>query len=156
MTQTASGTFEKEFAETRHRRCGGGLKSRWSAWEVGAMVAGFVVFWPLGLVALFLKWKNGEIWPRSAEGQAPWATFKKPDLDKWRNYRSYGFASSGNAAFDDYKRAQLQRLEEERRKLEAEQRAFGEYVERLRRAKDQDEFDRFMAEHGGAGPAPAQ
>ena len=31
------------------------------------MVAGFVVFWPLGLVALFLKWKNGEMWRGSSE-----------------------------------------------------------------------------------------
>ena len=156
MTQTASGTFEKEFGESRHRRCGGGLKSRWSAWEVGAMVAGFVVFWPLGLLALFIKWKNGEMWPRSAEGQAPWATFKKPDFESWRSRRGFGFASSGNAAFDDYKREQLKRLDEERRKLDEEHKAFRDFVEKVRRAKDQDEFDRFMAEHNGPGTAPAQ
>ena len=65
--------------------------------------------------------------------------------DKWRS-TSYGFASSGNAAFDDYKRTQLARLEEERRKLDEEQKAFREHLARLRKAKDQDEFDRFMAE----------
>ncbi len=156
MTQTASGTFEREFGETQRRRCGGGLKSRWSPWEIGAMVAGFAAFWPPGLVALLLKLKKGEMWPRSSESQAPWASFKKPDFESWRSHRGYGFASSGNAAFDDYKRAQLQRLEAERRKLEEEQRAFGEYVERLRRAKDQDEFDRFMADHKGPGPSTAQ
>ncbi|MGQ0485480.1 MAG: DUF2852 domain-containing protein [Hyphomicrobiales bacterium] len=156
MTQTASGAFEGELGETHRGKCGSGLKSRWAAWEVGAVVAGFVVFWPLGLLALFLKWKNGEIWPRSSEGQAPWAGVKKPDFESWRSYRAYGFASSGNAAFDDYKRTQLQRLEEERRKLQEDQRAFSAYVERLRRAKDQDEFDRFMAEHRGPGPAAAQ
>jgi hypothetical protein len=40
----------------------------------------------------------------------------------------------------------LRRLDEERRMLEEEQKAFREFVEKLRRAKDQDEFDRFMAE----------
>ena len=59
---------------------------------------------------------------------------------------SYGFAGSGNAAFDAYKREQLKRLDEERRKLEDEQKAFRDFVEKVRRAKDQDEFDRFMAE----------
>ncbi|MFN4141366.1 DUF2852 domain-containing protein [Aestuariivirga sp.] len=150
MTNTASAGFEPR-TETRERRCGGTL-SRWSAWEIGAMVAGFVVFWPLGLIAIFLKWKNGEMWRGSAEGGAPWSgfkagSFKAPDFSSWRSHASsYGFASSGNAAFDSYKREQLARLEEERRKLEEDQKAFREFVEKVRRAKDQEEFDRFMAE----------
>ena len=53
---------------------------------------------------------------------------------------------SGNAAFDDYKRAELDKIEALRRKLEEDQKAFGDFVERLRRAKDQEEFERFMAE----------
>ena len=147
MTHSASAGFE-QMGETRHRRCGGGFKSRWSPWEVGAMVAGFVVFWPLGLLALFLKWKNGEMWRGSADVAAPWAGLKKPDLSAWSGKAAHGFGSSGNAAFDDYRREQLRRLDEERRKLEEEQKAFREFVEKLRRAKDQDEFDRFMAERG--------
>jgi hypothetical protein len=37
-------------------------------------------------------------------------------------------------------------LEAERRKLEEEQKAFADHLAKLRRAKDQEEFDRFMAE----------
>ena len=110
------------------------------------MVAGFVVFWPLGLLALFLKWKNGEMWRGASDSKAPWSGFKKPDFQSWKSSPSYGFAGSGNAAFDDYKREQMRRLDEERRKLEEEQKAFRDFVEKVRRAKDQDEFDRFMAE----------
>lgn len=110
------------------------------------MVAGFVVFWPLGLIALFLKWKNGEMWRGASDSKAPWTGFKAPDFSGWRTQASYGFAGSGNAAFDDYKREQLRRLDEERRKLEEDQKAFREFVEKVRRAKDQEEFDRFMAE----------
>ena len=47
--------------------------------------------------------------------------------------------SSGNRAFDDYRRETLRRLEDE-------QREFKEFLERLRFAKDRDEFDQFMAE----------
>ncbi|PKQ02859.1 MAG: hypothetical protein CVT72_16255, partial [Alphaproteobacteria bacterium HGW-Alphaproteobacteria-11] len=47
--------------------------------------------------------------------------------------------SSGNTAFDSYRDEALKRLEEE-------QKAFGEFMERLRRAKDQTEFDQFMSE----------
>jgi hypothetical protein len=149
MNSTASAGFEPR-SEAHGRRCGGGIKSRWSPWEVGAMVAGFVVFWPLGLLALFLKWKNGEMWRGASDSAAPWASFKKPDFQAWSGWKpqsaGYGFSGSGNAAFDAYKREQLQRLDEERRKLEDEQKAFRDFVEKVRRAKDQDEFDRFMSE----------
>ena len=116
------------------------------------MVAGFIIFWPLGLLALFLKLWNGEMWKGASQGATPWDGWKMPSSDKWRT-TSYGFASSGNAAFDDYKRTQLARLEEERRKLDEEQKAFREHLERLRKAKDQDEFDRFMAERKAPPPA---
>ena len=155
MTHTASAGFEQN-GSTQKRGCGLSSMGRWSAWEIGAMVAGFVVFWPLGLIALFLKWKNGEMWKGSADTAAPWASFKAPDLSGW-NWKgqasSYGFAGSGNAAFDTYKREQLKRLDEERRRLEDEQKAFRDFVERLRRAKDQDEFDRFMNARRAAPPA---
>ena len=67
MTHSASTGFEQMGETHRSQRCGKGLKAPWSAWEIGAMVAGFVMFWPLGLVALFLKWKNGEMWRGSSE-----------------------------------------------------------------------------------------
>jgi hypothetical protein len=47
--------------------------------------------------------------------------------------------SSGNAAFDDYRAETLKRLEEE-------QKEFTGFLDRLRRAKDQAEFDQFMAD----------
>jgi len=155
MTHSASAGFEQN-GGTHKRGCGLSSMGRWSAWEIGAMVAGFVVFWPLGLIALFLKWKNGEMWKGSSDTAAPWASFKAPDLSGW-NWKgqasSYGFAGSGNAAFDTYKREQLKRLDEERRRLDDEQKAFRDFVERLRRAKDQDEFDRFMNERRATPPA---
>ena len=145
MTSTAQAGFE---TRTPPAERPGGF-TRWSAWEIGAVVAAFVVFWPLGLLALFLKWKNGEMWKGSYEKGAPWTGFKAPDFSTWKSSASsYGFTGtgSGNAAFDAYKREQLRRLDEERRKLEEEQKAFRDFVEKVRRAKDQEEFDRFMAE----------
>ena len=49
-------------------------------------------------------------------------------------------------AFDEWRQAELARLDEERRKLDEAQREFAEYVEAIRRAKDREEFERFMAE----------
>jgi hypothetical protein len=55
--------------------------------------------------------------------------------DRWAYPRS-----SGNRAFDEYRAETLRRLEEE-------QREFCDFLDRLRRAKDNAEFDQFMAGH---------
>ena len=55
-------------------------------------------------------------------------------------------APTGNAAFDEWGAAEIARLEEERRKLQEAQREFAEYVDEIRRAKDREEFERFMNE----------
>ena len=47
-------------------------------------------------------------------------------------------ASTGNAAFDAYREETLKRLEDERE-------AFTSFLDQLRKAKDQAEFDQFMA-----------
>ncbi len=143
--QTATGDT------TFSRGCGGRVKRKWSGVELGTMIGGFIVFWPLGLLALGAKIVKGEMWPGAAENAAPWTAWKKTeglakDWDnKWQN-RWHAHSATGNAAFDAYKKEQLDRLEAERRKLEEEQRAFGDYMRKLREARDKDEFDRFMAE----------
>ena len=65
--------------------------------------------------------------------------------------------ATGNQAFDDYRANEIKRLEEERRRLDRERAEFDDYVRNLRRARDQEEFDRFMAERhnrADAGPNP--
>jgi Protein of unknown function (DUF2852) len=134
-------------------------KKRWSGAEIAAVVGGFIVFWPLGLLALGLKFARGEMWTGASQGVPPWAAYKAWKAD--RKHNGFDFApprwqhtsSSGNAAFDTYKKEQLDRLEAERRKLEDEQRAFADYLTKLREAKDKDEFDRFMAERNMAKPS---
>ena len=55
------------------------------------------------------------------------------------DWNSRVHASSGNAAFDAYKAETLRRLEEE-------QAAFEGFLNRLREAKDKQQFDAFMEE----------
>ena len=52
---------------------------------------------------------------------------------------------------------ELARIEEERKKLETAQREFATYRDDLRRAKDREEFDRFMEQRRNQRPeAPPQ
>ncbi|MEM9268160.1 MAG: DUF2852 domain-containing protein [Pseudomonadota bacterium] len=92
------------------------------AW-IAAMVLGFIFVWPLGLALLaYMIWSN-----------------KFAMKCRKRHHRSTHSAPTGNAAFDAYRAETMKRLEDE-------QTAFVDFLERLRKAKDQSEFDRFMDE----------
>ena len=111
------------------------------AW-IALMIVSFIIWWPIGLAALaFLIWsgrmgcghhgnwhERREHWRAARE---EWRAFKRGDYP--------AMPSSGNAVFDDYRAETLKRLEEE-------QKEFTGFLDRLRRAKDQAEFDQFMAE----------
>jgi hypothetical protein len=61
-------------------------------------------------------------------------------MDKFGGGGGWGTPpSSGNRAFDDYRHETINRLEDE-------QREFKEFLERLRLAKDREQFDQFMAD----------
>lgn len=147
--------------ESCRRRSGWG----WHPLELAAMVLGFILFWPVGLAILFLK-----IWQRKTGHSgdmmdAANAVFTQSG--DWARNKARGFASpgsnappawrqgpapTGNSAFDGWRAAELARLEEERRKLMEAEREFAEHIENLRRARDAEEFDRFMQ---ARNPKPA-
>lgn len=127
------------------------IKPQWSPLTIGLMVLGFIVFWPLGLAVLgYILW--GEKFGGSPEkAQAYWNKGKSWCSSNSRHgFKVHSNRSSGNAAFDEYRDEQLRRLEEERARLDAEIDAFHEYMENLRKAKDRDEFDRFMNDRRGS------
>jgi len=144
-----------DWANARWRRGG----SRWSAFEIIAMVLGFIVFWPIGLAVLGYKfWQSRNGGPdlqTLATNKWQDARTMMSSNSSWGSSwgcgamksasRAYG-ASTGNAAFNEWRTTELARLDEERRKLDDAQREFAEYVDAIRRAKDREEFDRFMAE----------
>ena len=117
------------------------LRPSWNPLNIALMVLGFVLFWPLGLAMLaYILW--GDRLPAFVDDmKANFRGATRPVCG-----RAPFAGTTGNAAFDDYRSRELKRLEEERRRLEGERRAFDDYVQNLRRARDQEEFDRFMAE----------
>jgi hypothetical protein len=156
--------------ESGPRRCSG---LGWSPMELVAMILGFIVFWPIGLAILFAK-----IWQSRSAHAGDLPSFIQAKLnekfrekrEKWEQkmgrhwacgpgHRDFhdrscrtGPRSSGNLAFDEWREAELARLEEERQKLVAAEREFAGYMENLRRAKDREEFDRFMAARRNPSP----
>ena len=135
------------------RRCGPPRKGL----EIAGIVLGFIFAWPLALAYLVWKFMGYPV-PKEAK-----EFFDKhfTRLSSWTDGRNGGFrprpnfSSTGNFAFEEYRRRELERLEEERRRLEEEAQHFAEFVEELKRTKDREEFDAFMAKRrngGGAQP----
>ncbi len=165
-----AGSGQDGAGPSRRRGCRG---LPWRPTEIVAMVLGFIVFWPIGLAVLLMK-----VWQRNAGHQGHLADFARERWEvgfparmwaKWgdsgmwncrhqrsehsaRDWRGFGSRSTGNSAFDDWRTAELARLEEERRKLAAAEQEFANYMEGLRRARDREEFDRFMNQRRSSPP----
>jgi hypothetical protein len=119
---------------------------RWGAFEIAAMVLGFIVFWPIGLAILGYKlWQSKMGGPDiQTVAQRGWTQARSAWAGATPGPQSWNFGSSGNSAFDAWKQTELARLEEERRRLEESHREFAEFMENVRRAKDREEFEHFM------------
>lgn len=121
------------------RRSGEGA---WRPGELVAMILGFVIFWPIGLAVL--AWKKN--WFGLGDGARGFGRQGSgwPGFGGWNHTASAQPSATGNSAFDAYRTAELDRLEAERRRLIEEEEEFGAFLKRLREAKDQEEFLRFM------------
>ena len=131
------------------------IRPAWTPATIALMVLGFVVFWPLGLAMLaYIIWGDRlegfkRDVNRATDGVFAGCRRGADKAHRWGN----GASRTGNVAFDDWREKELERLAEERRKLDETLKEFDDYMRELRRAKDQDEFDRFMANRSRSTPA---
>ncbi|WP_176085587.1 DUF2852 domain-containing protein [Martelella sp. HB161492] len=120
------------------------LRPAWTPLTIALMVIGFVVFWPLGLVMLaYIIWGDRFYRPGDDFSRTSRRAFRACK----RRMRGTGGPTardSGNSAFDEWRRAEMDRIEEERRKLDEMHAEFDDYMRELRKARDREEFDRFM------------
>lgn len=118
------------------------IRPAWTPATIALMVLGFVVFWPLGLAMLaYILWGDRfDGFKRDFKG----ATNGFFGSCRGRHSRRHGFGRTGNVAFDEWREKEMERIEEERRRLDETMKEFDSYLRELRRAKDQEEFDRFM------------
>ncbi|GGF02753.1 DUF2852 domain-containing protein [Stappia taiwanensis] len=128
--------------------CTSTLRPGWSPLTIGLMVLGFIVFWPLGLAMLaYILWGD-RFHSIAGNARAQWQASPLRDTFQATAPRT------GNSAFDAYRERELKRLEEERQRIEAMRAEFDSFLQELRRAKDQEEFDRFMASRGRTPAGP--
>lgn len=125
---------------------------RWTAPDVAMTIVAFIIHWEVGLAFLAMK-----LWQQASGYEGSVLSFAK---EKWEGLvgatrailsgaalpasLSLGTRSSGNKAFDAWRKAELTRIEAERAKLRAAERQFTSYRDELLHAKDREDFERFM------------
>ncbi len=124
------------------------IRPAWTPLTIAMMIFGFMIFWPLGLAMLaYILWGDRLDDIKRDINQA---TDGVGRAFKRKNH-SCGFgrhphvSQTGNLAFDEWRDEELKRLEEERRRLNEMRQEFDDHLRELRRAKDREEFDTFMA-----------
>ncbi|HEX9534177.1 MAG TPA: DUF2852 domain-containing protein, partial [Stellaceae bacterium] len=83
------------------------------AW-IALTVVGFLIWWPLGLVALGYLVGSGRVARWTGCGARRWQQNTHSNPGGWWGMRS---SSTGNRAFDEYRTETLRRLEEEQREF---------------------------------------
>ncbi len=130
------------------------IRPAWTPATIALMVIGFMVFWPLGFAMLaYIIWGDRLEGFKRDVNKATDGIFAgcRRGADKAHRW-GHATSRTGNVAFDDWREKELERLSEERRKLDETLSEFDDYMRELRRAKDQEEFDRFMANRSRSTP----
>jgi hypothetical protein len=117
------------------RMCGGG---HWSGANIVAMVLGFIIFPPLGLVVLVWTILGNPI-----QDLPGWVR------DKWNQmFRSRSGGSphdSDNSVFNDFQQTQRDRIREIKEEIRNRAESFRVFRDNAKRRQDQKEFDDFMS-----------
>ncbi len=152
----ARGTPWADFARDKGRRRAS-KNPGWTTADVAILAVAFVARWELGLAFLALKF-----WHQASGYEGSTVSFARL---KWNGLvalaravfdgrglpvsLSFGPKSSGNLAFDAWRRGELERIEIERQKLQVAEVEFTRYRDDLLQARDREAFDRFMQTRNG-------
>ena len=114
------------------------IRPAWTPVTIAMMVIGFIIYWPLGLAMIaYILWGDRlDVFMKDLSGSTDRFTATVRETTRAK--------PSGNMAFDEWRKSELQELAEKRRKLDQMMQEFDEYQDELRRAKDKEAFDEFM------------
>lgn len=122
---------------SRSGKCG-----NWSGFNIAAMVIGFVLFWPLGLIAL--------VWISLGRSIKELPGVVSDLVAKIRSVFQMGGEATSNTVFNDYQETQYDRIREIKEEIKRRADRFNTFKSEARRKADEEEFRRFMDEYPNA------
>ena len=116
-------------------------------WYIAATVAGFVIFWPIGLA--MLAWA---FWRDEIRSSSLWHSLRGARVPRGPDIAGFMARRPSNAALAEYLAREQRRLRDEQEKLDELVRAFEAFKEAERQANDQRDFENFLRQRQeGAG-----
>lgn len=129
----ANDSQRSPFGCSRHGGCGRG---NWSPANIFAMVLGFVLFWPVGLVILFWIFKGRNVKDLPAAVKKQWNRMFSSDS---------AHPESDNVVFNEYQQTQFDRIKELKEEIKARAKRFRNFRFDAKRRADEAEFKEFMS-----------
>ncbi|MCF6190958.1 MAG: DUF2852 domain-containing protein [Cocleimonas sp.] len=139
---SAGGSIEEDSHYShRHSCCGmgrGGSRGNWSGVNIAAMVIGFVLFWPIGLVILYwnITGRNLKDLPKAA--QKKWSSV-------FNATKSHENSNGENSVFDEFQQTQYDRISELKEEIKSRAKHFKIFKSDAKRRADEAEFKDFMS-----------
>ena len=128
-----------QFRNTRKGCC---TKGNWSGINIAAMVIGFIVFWPIGLLILYWNIKGRNVKDLPAAIQQKWSAMVN---GSWSPSKGSDGMSSENTVFDEYQQTQYDRIVEIKEEIKNRARSFKDFRSDSKRRADDAEFKEFMS-----------
>ena len=141
MTSSSNSTIN-DSGQYRHSRKGYCSKGNWSGINIAAMVIGFVLFWPLGLLILYWNIKGREVKDLPKAIQHKWSAMVN---GSWSPSKKGDNSDGENTVFDEYQQTQYDRIVEIKDEIKNRARSFSDFRSNAKRREEEAEFQEFMS-----------
>ena len=139
MSSSTGSTVDQPERRSRGYCCGNWSgRGNWSGLNIAAMVVGFMVFWPIGLLILYwiIKGRSVKELPQGIREQWSKMTGSR---------RGNGDGPSDNVVFNEFQQTQYDRIREIKDEIKERSRRFAAFRANAKRRADEEEFNRFMS-----------
>ena len=144
MTSSSNSTGQHTDAGASKRsRCKRSSDANWSGINIAVMVAGFMLFWPIGLFMLFwiLIGRDAQALPATIRQQ--WSKV----TGFWEGTNGqHAHDSTENVVFNEFQQTQYERIREIKDELSERARRFRDFRANAQRRADEEEFSNFMSD----------
>lgn len=145
MTTSSNNSTEQQRATgaSGRSRCKRSGDANWSGINIAAMVAGFMLFWPIGLFMLFWILIGRDAKAIPATIRQLWSKV----TGFWEGHDGpQAHDSTENVVFNEFQQTQYERIREIKDELKERARRFRDFRANSRRRADEEEFNQFMSD----------
>ncbi len=141
MTSSNNATLN-DSGQYRDSRKGCCTKGNWNCMSIAAMVIGFIVFWPVGLLVLYWNITGRELKDLPRAVQEKWSALVN---GAWNSSTKHKASDSDNSYFNEFQQTQYDRIKEIKDEIKNRANSFKDYRAEAKRRADEAEFNEFMS-----------